>query len=78
MDRIDDEFLLLSRGGRFSTGTHARLRRGSSEERARQELALREREARASLLERVRARLARRVRSRGSARGGVRRRVTHR
>ncbi len=44
MQFIDDEFLLLSRGGRVSAGTNARLGRPrSSQQEARQELAARER-----------------------------------
>jgi hypothetical protein len=40
MQFIDDEFLLLSRGGRISPGTHARAgREGTAQEQARREWA---------------------------------------
>ncbi len=39
MQFIDDEFLLLSRGGRISPGTNARLGERTAQQLARQELA---------------------------------------
>ncbi len=71
MYRIEDEVLLLSRGGRVSAGTHSRWRESARglEERALREIALRESGVRVSLLARVRARLAGRSRAaRGSGR----------
>jgi hypothetical protein len=48
MQFIDDEFLVLSRGGRVSPGTNARLgKRQTTQQLARQELAERERAVRA-------------------------------
>jgi hypothetical protein len=38
MHFVDDEFLLLSRGGRFSPGTHKRLARELAGQDARREL----------------------------------------
>ncbi len=74
MYRIEDEVLLLSRGGRVSAGTHSRWRESTRglEQRARHELALRESGLRVSLVTRVRARLARRSRA-GPASGAGRR-----
>ncbi len=85
MYRIDDEFLLLSRGGRVSAGSQARWRESARavEQRARHELALREGGVRrTSLVARVRARLSR-TRPAGAATprrttGAGGRQVTHR
>ncbi len=75
MYRIDDEFLLLSRGGRVSAGSQARWRESARavEQRAQHELALREGGfRRVSLVARVRARLTRRTRPTGATATGRR------
>jgi hypothetical protein len=70
MHFVDDEFLLLSRGGRFSPGTHERLARALATQDARRELAASKKGKQSRPPKTVRAKVAAPVRAMfGGARG---------